>query len=282
MLVVEDQAKYLSEESAEAAFRADRALGERDEPFLELAGLAKNHDDAIQHLKLTAELPDAIVIDDWLPEGTTGQSRSIEIMAWLFAHCESLDIPEEARPRAVLWTGNDDQRLAYTFCVVGGMQFRDKRDLTGAELPIDAIWSALAGHRWCPQPYPVGLSSAARRAALPWLEAGWPHKAILAEPELRREGVSEDTMRGALEEIREMPHTPQPPSPEFPDNWGMAIHAARRNGWVWVPLDRHEQIPRGAFLPLVIDPELHRRGLPSYGPLPTRATRVTPEFPVLD
>nr|MDQ3725875.1 hypothetical protein [Actinomycetota bacterium] len=93
---------------------------------------------------------------------------------------------------------------------------------------------------------------------------------ILQQPELQREGVTEDTMRGALEEIREMPRTPQPPSTSYPDNWAMAIHAAKRNGWVWAPLDRHEQLPPNPPLPLVIDPELHRQGLPPYGPLPKR------------
>jgi hypothetical protein len=269
VFLIEDQDEtYL--DSPEAAFAADRDLGSPDEPYLELMGTARNFDDTIQFLKLAPELPDAIVIDDCLPEGSTVQSRSIEIMTWLYQRCERDEIPLAERPRAVLWTGNDDPRLAYTFCVVGGMQFRDKRDLTGAQLPVDAIWAALAGHRWQPEPYPSGLTSAARRAALPWLEAGWPHSKILEQPALKREGVSEDTMRGAFEEIRKMPHTPQPPSNSYPDNWAMAIHAAKRNGWVWVPLDRHEQIPAGVSLPLVIDPKLHRQGLPPYGPLPAR------------
>jgi|GEM_PF-2217592 len=269
VLIVEDQDEFLL--SPADSFAADRAHGSTEEPYLELAGIARNYDDAIQFLKLSQELPDAIVIDDFLTEGSTLQSRSIEIMTWLLERCERDQIPVEARPRAVLWTSSDDASLAYTFCVAGGMQFRDKkRDPAGAKVPVDAVWAALAGHRWCPEPYPTGLASAARRAAIPWLEAGLPHAAILGLPELKKEGVTEDTMRGALEEIRKMPHTPEPPSPSYPDNWAMAIRAAKRNGWVWVPLDRHDQIPANAPLPLVIDPELHYRGLPPYGPLPVR------------
>jgi hypothetical protein len=270
VLIVEDQEDpYLN--SAEEELAADRAKGEEGEPYLELLGVARNYDDAIQFLKLSPELPDAIVLDDYLTEGSTLQSRSIQIMVWLFEHCEREGIAPAERPRAVLWTGNDDWSLAYTFCVVGGLQFRDrKRDVGGAKLPVDAIWAALAGHRWRPEPYPSGLASAARRAALPWLEAGLPHKTILADPALEAEHVTEETMREALNEIRKMPRTPQPPSPDYPDNWTMGIHAAKRNGWAWVPRDRHEQIPGNAPLPLVIDPELHRQGLPPYGPLPAR------------
>lgn len=270
VLIVEDQDDpYLR--SAADEFAADRRQGAPDEPYLELAGIARTYDDAIQFLKLSSRLPDAIVLDDFLSQNSTLQSRSIEIMTWLLERCERDQVPVANRPRAVLWTSNDDASLAYTFCVVGGLQFRDKkRHSTGAKLPVDAIWAALAGHRWCPDPYPTGLASAARRAALPWLEAGLPRSAILDRPELRREGVSEDTMRGALQEIRSMPHTPQPPSPFYPDNWAMAIGAAKRNGWVWVPLDRHDQIPANAPLPLVIDPALHRQRLEPYGPLPAR------------
>jgi hypothetical protein len=48
----------------------------------------------------------------------------------------------------------------------------------------------------------------------------------------------------------------------------MSTVAARRNGWVWVPLKWHQHIPPGAPLPLVIDPEAHRDPLPPAGPLP--------------
>jgi len=270
VLIVEDQKKpYLGSPAEE--FAADRAKGDKDEPYLELAGIARNYDDVIQFLKLSPELPDAIVLDDYLPDGGTLRSRSIEIMVWLFERCEREEIPPAERPRAVLWTANDDASLAYTFCVVGGLQFRDKkRDVEGARLPVDAIWAALAGRRWCPDPYPSGLASAARRAALPWLEAGLPRQTILAKPEMKAEHVSEETMREALNEIRTMPRTPQPPSPDYPDNWIMGINAAKKNGWVWVPLDRHQQIPSNAPLPLAIDPVLHRSGMPPYGPLPAR------------
>jgi hypothetical protein len=271
VLLVEDQENPYVPSQVDP-FASDRARGRPGEPYLELAAVARNYDDAIQALKLSSQLPDAIVLDDFLLEGSSLQSRSIEIMVWLHEHCEGLEIPIGERPRVVLWTSSDDGNLAYTFCVLGGMQFRDKkRHPSGAKVPVDAIWAALAGRRWCPEPYPVGLASAARRGALPWLEAGWPHATILGDAAAQREGITEDTMRGALEEIRGMPHTPQPPSPDYPDNWAMAIAAAKRNGWVWVPLDRFDQIPANPVLPNVIDPALHRQGLPPYGPLPSRA-----------
>jgi hypothetical protein len=207
------------------------------------------------------------VVDDYLAEGQAPQSRSIQIMVRLFERCEREEIPYAERPRAVLWTSTDDPSLAYTFCVVGGLQFRDKkRDIDGERLPVDAIWAALAGHRWCPDPYPSGLTSPARRAALPWLEGGLPQKTIIGEPEMKAAKVSEDTIRGALEEIRSMPRTP----PDYPENWNMGISAAKRNGWVWVPRDRRKMIPRNAPLPLVIDPVIHAEDLPPYGPLPAR------------
>jgi DNA-binding NarL/FixJ family response regulator len=269
VLIVEDQDEYLSEGSAAELLRKDR--GENpDEPYLELAARARNFDDAIQVLEMEESLPDAIVIDDRLPEGSTTESRSIEIMRWLFDHCEEQGTPLAERPRTVLWTANDDPQLAYTFCVLGGMQFRAKAELDGAKLPIDAIWAALAGQRWCPEPYPQGLRSSARRMVLPWLEAGWSYKTIVQQSLPQREGVNLETFREVREDIRTMPHTPQPPSSSYPDNAAMAVPAAKRNGWVWVPLDRHDQIPSNAPLPLVIDPAVHRQGLPPYGPLPAR------------
>jgi hypothetical protein len=267
VLIVEDQMERFKV-SPEAAFAADRAKGDESEPYLELAEVASNYDTAIQYLKKAPMLPDAIVVDDYLAEGQAPQSRSIQIMVQLFERCEREGIPPAERPRAVLWTSTDDPNLAYTFCVVGGLQFRDKkRDIDGQRLPVDAIWAALAGHRWCPDPYPSGLASPARRAALPWLEEGLPQKTIPAEPGLEVK-VSEDTIRGALKEIRDMPRTP----PEYPVNWNMGIRAAKRNGWVWVPRDRHNLIPNNAPLPLVIDPAIHAKGLPPYGPLPARIT----------
>ncbi|HEU5062503.1 MAG TPA: hypothetical protein VFT79_05035 [Solirubrobacterales bacterium] len=269
VLIVEDQDAYLGEDSAAELLHNDRGE-DQDEPYLELAGRAENFDDAIQVLEERETLPDAIVIDDRLPEGSTTESRSIEIMRWLFDHCEEESIALADRPRTVLWTANDDPQLAYTFCVLGGMQFRAKAGLDGAKLPVDAIWSALAGHRWCPEPYPEGLSSPGRRAALPWLEAGWPLEKIFQQPMPKREEVTLDKLEAAKKEIRAMPRTPQQPSLSYPDNWTMAVHAVKRNGWVWVPLGRHDQIPSNAPLPLVIDPAIHRQGLPPYGPLPAR------------
>jgi hypothetical protein len=271
VLIVEDQPDvYLR--SAEEEFAADRAKGGPDEPCLELVETAATYDEAIQFLKLGQDLPDVIVLDDYLNIGTAPQSRAIEIMRWLFEHCESEGIPQEQRPRAVLWSGDNDSNLTYTFCVLGGLQLADKkRDLDGAKVPIGAIWAALAGHRWRPDPYPSGFATAARRAPLPWLEAGVPQQKITELPLSEiGEKVSMDTIKYGLLDIRKMPETPDPPDPGYPENWTMGIRAAKANGWVWVPLDRHKQIPGNAPLPLVIDPDLHEQDTEPYGPLPAR------------
>lgn len=269
LLVAEDQ-KILDKEKVEHALAADRALGEEGEPYLSLDYLAKNKDDALQYVERTESLPDAIILDDYLPEGTTTQSASIDIMACLLERCQREEIPEPKRPRTVLWTSADPQ-LVYTFCVLGGMQFRDKRSSNGLDLPLDAVWTALAGQRWQPEPYPGGLIES-RRAALPWLEAGWSIKEIVSEPSLVAAGVTGNTLNKAREDIGEMPHTLGKFNPDHPERWGGRMFAAlRANGWVWVPLAQHDMIPPGASLPLVIDPDAHSVPLPDYGPLPDHA-----------
>lgn len=265
VMVVEDQKP---ESDFVDAFREDRASGSPNEPYLELIGPpARNADDAIEQMDAMDELPDAILLDDYLPEGGETTSQALDIMGWLCGHCVQREIPWRDRPRAVLWTRLEPE-LAYTFCVLGGLQVRDKRHIGGEQVPVPRIWDALVGRRWQPEPSPMGLEAERFRAPLPWLEAGWPKARIVQR--LAHLGVTENTMETTLESIREMPHTPQ--SGEcYPSNTPMAVACAKRNGWVWVPLGWHERIPAGAPLPLVIDPEAHREPLPMAGRMPARA-----------
>ncbi|MGV1048736.1 MAG: hypothetical protein ACOYD4_09470 [Solirubrobacterales bacterium] len=271
---MEDQG--LSEGEIREALAADRRLGEEHEPHLELHYLARNRDDAIQYLELE-RLPDAVVLDDYLPEGTVAQSASLDVMAYLLKRCLGEEIPLAKRPRAVLWTSADMQ-LAYTFCVLGGLQFRDKRSVGGQALPVDNVWAALAGRRWRPDPYPQGLIES-RRAALPWLEAGWEIGEVTTVPTLVQAGVTKDTLNEARIDIQSMPRTPDEFNDAFPRRWGgRMFQALRDNGWVWVPLASHGKIPAGAPLPLVIDPDVHRESLEPYGPLPARVSSRFPSF----
>jgi CheY-like chemotaxis protein len=266
LLVVEDQG--LTAEGIRAALAVDRSLDKEGEPYLELDYLASNRDDALQYLELE-RLPDAIILDDYLPEGMIAQSSCLEVMSYLLQRCQKEEIPQEEWPRAVLWTSGTP-KLAYTFCVLGGLQYRDKRSIGGQKLPIENVWAALAGQRWRPEPYPDGLIES-RRAALPWLEAGWEIAEVVTEPSLASSGVTRETLNEARVDIQNMPRSPDLFSPEFPRRWGgRMFRALEDNGWVWVPLDSHDKIPAGAPLPLVIDPAVHRESLPPYGPLPTR------------
>lgn len=268
VMIVEDQ--RIIEQDVISAFATDREARAAGEPYLELLGeIARNEDDAIDQLDAMYKFPQAIVIDDYLPEGGEAAGRALDIMAWLCRRCVEREIPLAERPRTVLWTTVDPE-LAYTFCVLGGLQVRDKRQVGGQQVPVDSIWAALAGERWQPSPLPTGLDAERFRAPLPWLEAGWP-KAKIAR-QLASVGVTENTMETTLESIREMPHTPQA-GDGYPSNTPMAIGCAKRNGWTWVPLAWHERIPAGAPLPLVIDPAVHREPLSPAGPLPERARR---------
>ena len=273
LLLVEDQPP--PREEIERILSEDRARGAAEEPHLKLDYVARNRDDAIQYLELADPLPDAIVLDDYLPEGATAQSASLDVMAQLLRRCQAEEIPLAERPRAVLWTSGDAQ-LAYSFCVLGGLQYRDKRSIEGQQLPLAEVWDALAGRRWQPEPYPGGLIES-RRAALPWLEAGWEHKEIVRVPGLVAAGVTLETLHEARADIQKMPHTVDGFSAERPRRWGGRMFAALRdNGWVWVPLRLHDKVPPGAPLPLVIDPEAHREPLPPLGPLPARVDVAGP------
>jgi hypothetical protein len=185
-------------------------------------------------------------------------------MSWLCRRCIEAEIPWAERPRAVLWTRAEPQ-LAYAFCALGGLQVQDKRAIGGERIPVAAIWAALAGRRWQPDPYPSGLAAERHRAPLPWMEAGWQKKAIAQA--LASLGVREDTMETTIEKIRQMPYTAKEGG-DRPSTATMAVAAAKRNGWVWVPLHWHDRIPAGAPLPLVIDPDAHREDLEPAGPLP--------------
>jgi CheY-like chemotaxis protein len=264
VMVIEDQ---VTDQAIRDAFTADRALGTTEEPYLvPLDFIARNADDGIEQLAAMAQLPDAILLDDFLPEGGETFAKAVEIMSWLCRRCISREIPLAERPRIVLWTRSDPE-LAYTFCALGGLQVRDKRGLGGDHIPVDAIWAALAGLRWQPEPTPVGLEQERHRAPLPWMEAGWQKRAI--GQELAKFGVDDNTMETTIDRIRDMPRTPKEGSGR-PSTATMAVTAAKENGWVWVPLRWHDRIPKGAPLPLVIDPDAHRESLPAAGPLPRR------------
>jgi hypothetical protein len=266
-MVIEDQ---IAEEAVRAAFSDDASLGGDDEPFLlPLEHVARNAEDAIEQLEAMTELPDAILLDDYLPMGDISSGRAVELMSWLCRRCIAAELPAAEWPRAVLWTRADPQ-LAYTFCALGGLQVRDKREIGGEKIPIDAIWNALAGLRWQPEPFPTGLEAERHRAPLPWMEAGWQKKAIALK--LASIGVTDDTMETTVERIRQMPMTPREGYGR-PSTATMAVQAAKRNGWVWVPLNWHAFIPSRAPLPLVIDPDAHRAPLPPVGPLPARVPR---------
>lgn len=272
-MVIEDQ---VTEEAIGAAFSHDASLGGDGEPFLvPLEHVARNAEDAIEQLEAMAELPDAILLDDYLPQGDISSGRAVELMSWLCRRCIAAELPAAEWPRAVLWTRADPQ-LAYTFCALGGLQVRDKRDVSGEKIPVDAVWNALAGLRWQPEPFPTGLETERHRAPLPWMEAGWQKKAIGLE--LASMGVTDDTMETTIERIRQMPKTPKE-GPGRPSTATMAVQAAKRNGWVWVPLHWHTYIPNRAPLPLVVDPDAHRDPLPPAGPLPDRVPPARDHLP---
>jgi hypothetical protein len=273
VMVVEDQ---ITDEAVAAALEQEqRAPGDA---ALTLAGsVARNEDDAIVQLELMFEAgtpPDAIVLDDYLSDGPATASRSLHVMSWLCRRCINDDIPVHARPRAVLWTSCEPE-LVYTFCVLGGLQFQDKRGPDGLQVPVRAIRAALRGERWQPRPYPeTGLDRERFRAPLPWVEAGWQIKTIAAralQPDPRHpheatlNGVTLDTLETTRNQILKMPRTPKE-GDGFPANLPMAAAAAKRNGWVWVPLKWHHHIPSGAPLPIVIDPAAQREQLPPAGP----------------
>jgi hypothetical protein len=270
-MVVDDQ---VTDDAVRAAFTEDGALSGDSEPALvALNHIARNADDAIEQLDAMTELPDAILLDDYLPASGETAGKAVDIMSWLCRRCIATEIPVAHRPRTVLWTRTDPE-LAYTFCALGGLQVMDKRAVGGAGIPVASIWAALAGLRWQPDPFPTGIEREHHRAPLPWMEAGWQKKAICNE--LASLGVTDDTMETTVERIRQMPYTPKYGSGR-PSTTTMAVAAAKHNGWVWVPLRWHDRIPKGAPLPLVIDPDVHRESLPALGPLPVRVEVVRPK-----
>jgi DNA-binding NarL/FixJ family response regulator len=208
VLVVEDQR---SAQHFERAFAADRAGRPDGEPYLELAGLAQNFTDALQHLD--AELPDAIVIDDYLPVRGGTESRALKLMSELCERGVREDIALADRPRAVLWSTSEDD-FVYTFCALGGLQYQNKKGARGEDVPVAAIWRALAGRRWAPHPYPAAsMLPSAFRSALPWLAAGATNEEIAEQT-----GVSIATLRDFVTKVRAMPLTPPVGDPRTPQN----------------------------------------------------------------
>ena len=251
VLVVEDQ---IDRDDAEAQIDADRRAGE---PYLELVGLARSQGDAIQHLDELGYMPDVIIIDDYLAEEEGTSSRSFELMREIHVRSHGLDPVDW--PRCVLWTACDPQ-VVYTFCVLGGLQFQDKRWTDGQKLPLAAAWRALAGERWWPDPHPEGLGKA--RAALPYVEAALTDAQIA-----QQRGMTASTAGSLHEAARKLP------GGEALANRHAMIPFLKAKGWVWVPFAMHGRIPGTVDLPLVIDPALRRDGLPPAGPLPAGISR---------
>ena len=263
VLVIEDQ---ISEEVVRKAFEGDAAKRPGG-PRLELVGLAQNHTDAIDQLEAFgsggAGLPDVIVIDDHLPDESSTSSRTVQIMRWLLARCLELELPLHERPRTVLWSVCEPN-LVYTFCAFGGLQYQDKQDPDGASPPVAAIWRALAGQRWRPDPFPDerDLSEAFRRA-LPYLDHGWSQDATA-----RRLSISARTLAQFTSKAQKLALAPGRASDDFPTNTPSSLRVVKANGWVWVPYPLVEQLPAGMPLPSVIDPVAHRVDLPPRGEIP--------------
>jgi len=264
VFVIEDQ---IEEAAVAAAFEADAARWPDPEAHLELVGLAQNHTDAFDQLEsLEASsdgLPDAIVLDDYLPDGDSTASRMIQIMRWLLSRARKAETPLESRPRAVLWS-SCEPNIVYTFCALGGLQYQLKKDLRGQEIPVAAIWRALAGQRWRPQPFPNERDlTLDMREALPYLKHGWTQKRTALHLGLGERGLS-----GFVAKVKEMPRAPGPLSPDYPANDAGALRVLAESGWVWVPHRLHDQMPAGMPFPLVIDPAAHLEDLPPRPHIP--------------
>jgi DNA-binding NarL/FixJ family response regulator len=257
VLVVEDQR---NRSVFDEAFAADRARRPDGEAYLELAGLAQTFTDAMQHLE--EELPDAIVIDDFLPVRGGTESRALALMSELCERGVRDAIPLHKRPRPVLWSTCEDN-FAYTFCALGGLQYQNKKGLRGEHVPVGAIWRALAGQRWAPRPYPEPSTlSPTFRDALPWLATGMQNGEIAAMLQ-----ASEATIRDFTRKVRAMPLTPPAYDPDTPQNRQQAIMWVRRHGWVWSDVEHHHYFPTEAPFDKVIDPTAFAKPLPPAGPL---------------
>lgn len=261
VFVVEDQ---IEATAVETAFDADALSRPGGEPRLELVGLAQNHSDAIEQLQaLEASpddgLPDAIVLDDYLPDGDSASSRSLQIMTWLHEAAVGRNPPLTwaERPRTVLWS-SCEPNFVYAFCALGGLWYQLKKDPGGQDVPVPAIWWALAGFRWRPEPYPVDTQlSQKMRDALPFLEHGWTQKKTALHL-----GLGEKGLQGFTATVKKMPRAPGPMSSDYPANDAGAIRVLKQSGWVWVPYRLQDQMPNRPPLPLVIDPMLHWEDLP--------------------
>jgi len=274
-MVVDDQ---IARDSVEAAFAADRQKrGDgKSEPWLELCTLARSESDAVQQLESFGEdQPDVIVFDDYLPYGDATASRALHLMSRLCRDAIRQEVPLADRPRVVLWSTCEDD-VVYTFCVLGGLQYSDKRQAFGrVAVPVAGIWRALAGERWtpivpCPDESLVGerwtradesqLHEDFRRA-LPYLADGWQHAAI--EHEL---GLGERRLRDFVKNVCKMPYTPS--AEGRPATATAALKWVRKHGWAWVPLELEDHVPDGAPFGKVLEPAAHRMPLAPAGPLP--------------
>jgi len=264
-LFVEDQ---ISEGEIRQAFEAD--AGRRPGgPALELVSLAQTASDALDQLRALGDspdgLPDAIVIDDYLPShGAEAEPQALELMRSIAALVG--DLPRPRWPRTVLWS-TCEPNLVYAFCALGGMQYQDKRHVGGRQVPVAAIWRALAGRRWAPEPYPTeDKLSSSQIDALPYIAAGLGEDAIRLRLGLETRRPLQDFVRA----VNSRPMTPKE-GENVPANKVMAAHELARQGWVWVPyryLVNDAWPARAWVLPVVIDPMTHGELLPAVGDVP--------------
>ena len=266
VLVVEDQR---SAKALAATFDRRKKDGA---PSLEFAGLATSLTDAISYLEgPPEEWPDAVVIDDYLTVKGGTQSQALEFMRELCKGCIRHDVAPADRPRAVLWS-TCTPNFVYTFCALGGMQYRFKKGPGGESFPFQEVWLALAGQRWRPSPYPVSSQlPVGLQRALPYLEAGWQNAAIQHE----LGDVTLDQLKGFVDDVRKMPLTPIKTQPGTPVNAIQALEYVRKHGWVWAKLEHHQLLPNGAPFGPVINPDAFREPLPPHGPLPAGVSELT-------
>jgi hypothetical protein len=263
VFAVEDQ---ISRESIEMTFERDAARPERVGARLELCAITDDYQDAIQQLTAFADsgdgLPEAVLLDNYVLDNNQAVGRAFDVMKWIGRRCIEDQLPHDQWPRAVLWTSFDDPNDVYTFCVLGGVQFQEKRATDGLQAPVQAIWEALAGHRWRPCPYPADsdLTSSVFRNALPYFDYDLPNKQIANQI-----GCSERTLKNFPNHVGTAPGAPGEKSPDYPYNTRAALRLLRRRGWVWVPYRHLGSVPPWAPLPHTIDPDLYAQGLP---PLP--------------
>lgn len=271
VLVVEDQIECRDIQDAFALDAESRGDGLK----LELVRLAQTCGDAQDYLAALDDkpLPDAIVIDDFLPDGITTSAQALKLMSWLCEQAQRDDTPLAKRPRTVLWS-TCGPNVVYAFCALGGLQYQDKRAPNGRQVPVEATWRALAGQRWRPEPYPDAKSlTTAMQQALPYIEHGMLNSEIEAQL-----GLGDRTLKDFVSYVQRMGRTPKAQaghpfgtdqvSSKVPMRAAAAARCAQSNGWVWVPFPMLGYLPNSAPFPPVIDPAQHEIDLQPVSSVP--------------